>query len=118
MVAALVGACTSSVQAPAQPAPPGGGAPPGTALGVFPPNATRVTARVRQVSGDTLTLEIEDARQARADLPMGPANGTIQVVSREPLPAGLAGRRIEATVSLTGDTQASRWFVSDIRMLP
>jgi hypothetical protein len=118
MVAVLVGACASPAQAPAQPMPPGGGAQPGTALGVFPPNATRVIARVQQVSGDTLTLAIEDARQAQPDLPMGPANGTIQVVSRETLPAGLAGRRIEATVKLTGDTMASRWFVSDIRTLP
>jgi hypothetical protein len=85
---------------------------------VFPENATRVTARVRNVSGNTLTLEIQAARQARPDLPMGPAAGTIEAVSREPLPSGLAGRRIDATVTLVGDTQASRWLVSDIRTLP
>ena len=118
MIAVLAGACASPVHAPAQPAPPRGGGQPGTALGVFPPNATRVTARVQKVAGDTVTLEIEDARQARDDMAMGPANGTIQAIAREPLPAALTGRHIEATVTLTGDTLASRWFVSDIRVLP
>ena len=111
VVAALLGASASPVPAllptAAQPA-----------LGVFPANATRVTAQVRKVSGHTLTLEIQDARPARSDQPMGPAAGTIEAVSPEPLPAGLAGRRIEATVTLVGDTQASRWLVSEIRTLP
>ena len=124
VVAALVGASTVPLhplfQASAQPTLPRGGGQPsqGPALGVFPENATRVTAMVQNVSGNTLTLEIQAVRQARPDLPMGPAAGTIQAVSREPLPSGLAGRRIDATVTLVGDTQASRWFVSDIRTLP
>ena len=122
MIAVLAGACASPVHAPSpavgQPAPPRGGGQPGPARGVFPPNATRVTAKVLQVSGDTLTLEIEDARQAQPDVAMGPANGVIEAVSRDPLPAGLAGRRIDAIVTLTGDTLASRWFVSEIRTLP
>jgi hypothetical protein len=97
-----------------------GGAQPGSgpALGIFPPNATRVTAKVQKVSDDTVTLEILDARQARPDVAMGPAAGTIEAVSREPLPAGLVGRRIEATITLAGDTQASRWFISEIQSLP
>ena len=118
MVAVLAGACASAVHAPAQPAPPRGGGQLGPALGVFPANASRVTATVRKVSGNALTLEIQDVRQARADLPMGPAYGTIEAISREPLPAELAGRRIDATVTLVGDTQASQWFVSEIRTLP
>ncbi len=120
MVAVLAGACASPVQAPAQPAPPRGGSQPGSgpARGVFPENATRVTAIVQKISGTTLTLEIQDARQATPDLPMGPAVGTIDAVSREPLPAGLTGRRIEATVTLVGDTLASRWFIAEIRTLP
>ena len=120
VVAALLGASASPVpQAAAQPVPPrGGGQPGGPALGVFPANATRVTAQVQKVSGHTLTLEIQDARPARSDRPMGPAAGTIDAVSPEPLPAGLAGRRIEATVTLVGDTQSSRWLVSEIRALP
>ena len=116
MVAMLAGACASPVRAQA----PRGGAQPGgaEALGVFPENATRVTATVRRVSGDMLTLEIHDAHQARPDRPMGPAVGTIDAVARETVPAGLAGRRVEATVSLVGDTRESRWFVFDIRTLP
>ncbi|HEU5194596.1 MAG TPA: hypothetical protein VFW70_07630 [Methylomirabilota bacterium] len=123
VVAALVVASASPVTslypAAAQPVPPrGGGQPRGPALGVFPANATRVTARVQKVSGNTITLEIEDARPARPDLPMGPAAGTIEAVSSEPLPAGLTGRHIDAMVTLVGDTQASRWLVSEIRTLP
>jgi len=118
MVAVLAGACASPVDAPAQPIPPRGGGQPGPARGVFPENATRVTGIVQRISGTTLTLEIQNARQATPDLPMGPAVGTIEATSREPLPAGLAGRRIEATVTLVGDTLASRWFISEIRTLP
>jgi hypothetical protein len=118
VIAMLAGACAAPAHSPSpalgQPAPPRGG----TALGVFPPNATRVTATVQKVNGDTLTLEIHDVRQARPDLPMGPAYGTLTAVSRESLSPGLAGRRIEATVTLVGDTQKSQWFVSEIRTLP
>src|SRR5215813_14316966 len=107
MVAALVGASALPLPAlypaAAQPVPPRGGSQPGgPALGVFPANATRVTAQVQKVIGSTITLEIQDARPARPDLPMGPAAGTIEAVSPEPLPAGLAGRRIEATITLVG----------------
>jgi hypothetical protein len=143
MVAAvLAGACASPVaQAPpgaaGQPAPNAGALPgPGPALGIYPPNATRVTARVLRRAvyaaeslpprpyvppGTTLyalTIEIQDARQARPDVAMGPAVGTIEAFSRDPLPADLVGQRIEATVTLAGDTRASRWLISDIRPLP
>jgi hypothetical protein len=103
-----------------QPLPPRGAQPgAGPARGVFPPNATRVTATVQKVSGDTLTLEILQARQARPDMAIGPAVGTIDALSREPLdPALAAGRRIEAVVSIVGDTLASRWVISEIHILP
>lgn len=116
MVAVLASACASPVHAQG---PPRGGQPGGAeALGVYPENATRVTAIVRRVSGDTLTLEILDARPAQPDRPMGPAVGTLEAVARERVDTALAGSRIEATVSLVGDTRASRWLVFDIRPLP
>lgn len=117
-LAATVSLVAAAPLAVAQPAAPG--AP---ALGIYPQNATRVTAHVlRQHTYATepryaVTLEIESARQARADLPMGPAAGTIEAFSREPLAAALAGRRIEAVVTITGDTLASRWLISDVRVL-
>jgi len=67
---------------------------------------------------DAVTIEIENARPARPGVETGPAVGTIEAFSRDPLPPGLTGRRIEATVTLTGDTLASRWFISEIRTLP
>ena len=73
---------------------------------------------MQKVSGDTLTLEILEARQARPDVAIGPAVGTIEAVSRGLLDPALAGRRIEAVVSIVGDTLASRWLISEIRPLP
>src|SRR5438093_5170386 len=125
MVAVLAaGACGPSFPSPgrtaSQPLPPRGAQQPGPgpAGGVFPPNATRGFATVQKVSGDTLTLEILEARQARPDVAIGPAVGTIEAVSRGLLDPGLAGRRIEAVVSIVGDTLASRWLISEIRPLP
>jgi len=125
MVAVLAaGACGPSFPSPgrtaSQPLPPRGAQQPGPgpARGVFPPNATRVIATVQKVSGDTLTLEILEARQARPDVAIGPAVGTIEAVSRGLLDPALAGRRIEAVVSIVGDTLASRWLISEIRPLP
>jgi hypothetical protein len=143
MIAVVAGACASPVPAPtpalSQPRPPAGTDQPGQgpALGVFPPNATRVTAKVLAQRTykteslpadpyvgelpptlDAVTLEIEDARPARANVAMGPAVGTFEAFSRDRLPAGLAGRRIEATLILAGNTLAHRWFISEIRTLP
>ena len=140
--ALAVGASAGPLRPPgpaaAQPAaPPAPAAQAGRpALGVFPPNATRVTATVvRQgttvaeylpaqpdvPAGTTLpslTIEIQTASQARVDLPVGPAVGVIDVVSREPLPPALIGRRIDAEITLVGTTRASRWVISHIRALP
>jgi len=104
---------------------------------VFPENATRVTATVLAQKTyrsdalpaypyvgelpptiDAVTIAIQDARPARPGVEMGPAVGTIEAFSRDPLPPGLTGQRIEATIVLAGDTLASRWFISDIRTLP
>jgi hypothetical protein len=67
---------------------------------------------------DAVTIEIEHARPARPGVEMGPAVGTLEAFSRTPLPPGLTGQRIEATITLAGDTLASRWFISDIRTIP
>ena len=134
----LLGAAVSVVDAAGSapgPSPRPGGRS-GPALGVFPANATRVTARVVarktyavdslagrpaiDVSGssiEALTLEIQEARPARPDVAMGPAAGTLEALSREPLPAIAVGQRIEATVTVVGDTQAHRWLISDVRVL-
>jgi len=85
MVAVLAGACASPVHAPAQPTPPRGGSQPGPARGVFPENATRVTAMVlaqKTYRSDTLppypyvgelppsidaiTIAIQDARDRKS----------------------------------------------------
>jgi hypothetical protein len=128
------GACTATSLVQSPPGGPGQ-APAGPALGVYPPNATRVTARVLKQAvytaaappsgpaippGTTLhalMLQIQDARPARADVAMGPAVGVIEAFSPAPLAPGLVGRRLEATVTLAGDTASSRWFISDIRIL-
>ena len=108
----------------------------GPALGVFPPNATLVTATVLGQGTTTadylpaqpdipagttlhsLTLDVQTARQARGDRPVGPAAGVIEVVSTQPIAGGLVGRRIEAELTLVGTTRASRWLISHIRPLP
>jgi hypothetical protein len=120
-----VGACASPLQAPpfatGQPLPPSGGAQPGRGLpplGVFPPNETRVVGRVLAATGSSVTLEILDARPARPDIAMGPAVGTIDAVARDPIDRALVGRRIEAVLTLIGDTRSSRWLVTEIRTLP
>ena len=137
VVALLVGVSVSPAHASASaPRPPRHGPTSGPALGVFPVNATRVTARVvaRKTyaadalpdrpsidaagpSIEALTLEVQEARPARPDVAMGPAAGTLEAFSREPLPSIAIGQRIEATVTLVGDTQAHRWLISDVRVL-
>jgi hypothetical protein len=107
----------------------------GPALGIFPPNATLVTATVMGQGTTTavylpsqpdipagatlhsLTIDVQTARQARGDLAVGPAAGVIEVVSPQPIAAGLVGRRIEAELTLVGTTRASRWMISHIRPL-
>jgi len=121
-----VAACVGSVHAAS-------GA--GPALGVFPANATLVTAKVMRQGTTTadylpaqpdipagatlhsLTIDVQTARQARGDLAVGPAAGVIEVVSPQPIAAGLVGRRIEAEITLVGTTRASRWMISHIRPL-
>jgi hypothetical protein len=68
-------------------------------------------------SVEALTLEIQEARQARPEVSVGPAAGTIEAFAPDPLPPVTAGQRIEATLVLIGDTQAHRWLVSDVRVL-
>src|SRR5437773_7503151 len=75
MVAVLaVGACASPVQAPAravgQPPPSGDGqgGGPGPALGIYPPNATRVTAHVVRQTDRTRSEEHTSELQSHHDL--------------------------------------------------
>lgn len=46
------------------------------------------------------------------------AGSTVEAFSCHALPAELTGKRIEAILTLAGDTRATRWWVSHIRVLP
>ncbi len=111
-------------------------APP--ALGEMPPNASRVTATVLRRTvwppgslADvrpavrpnrafySLTIETQSAAPDSPDLPSLARPGmTLEVFSSESLSAHLVGKKITATVQLTGDTQGTRWQISNLQVLP
>ena len=118
----------------AREAPAPHAAPARRAVGIIPPNASRITATVVQrsvwppgsLSGvrpavrpdrthASLTLEILSAA------PVDPAVGSqarpgmvIEAFSPEPLAADLVGTVITAVVELTGTTLGTRWLISGI----
>ncbi len=116
------------------PVNPPGPAAPAPALGVIPPNGSRVTATVRQrvvwppgsLAGTqpavrpnrtwySLTLDVVGAAPAAPTLASLARPGTvIEVFSSEPLSDELVGRAIAAVVELTGTTQGTRWIISEI----
>jgi hypothetical protein len=111
-----------------QAAPP----PPGS----VPPNASRVTGIVRNVSvwppgslrgtlppfppNETFysvlveiqTSDPDDAQLANLAQP----GGVIEAFSSAMLASDLTGRKITATLRLTGDTRGVRWLISDVRL--
>ena len=110
--------------------------PPSPALGIIPANASLVVGTVltRTIwTPDTLLgsqpplppnrtwysiqLRIESVIQARPDLPSMAELGVIEAFSGEPLPSELLGSRVEARLELVGDTRATRWRISDIRVV-
>jgi hypothetical protein len=128
----LASGCTAPAVAQA-PAPPAGG----PALGILPPNASRVVARV--IKHDvyppgsprtsrrplhpartfySFTLEIQTAAPAREDQgSMAQSGVVVEAFSETPLPTGVVGRRVEAIVSRIGDTRSSEWLITDVQPL-
>ncbi len=116
---------TLSQMAPPPPAP-------------VPPNASRVTATVRKyavlppgslkktlplVSPDqtlySLTVEIHTSQPENSGLESFARPGTIiEAFSTDEFASDLVGKKIEATLSLTGDTRGVRWQISKVRTLP
>jgi len=64
-------------------------------------------------------IEIHTAAPERAGLDSRAQPGmVIEVFSTEVLASDLPGKRIEATVELTGDTQGVHWRITNVRVLP
>ena len=125
---AWVGCSTLSAQSQVAPPPP---AP-------VPPNASRVSATVRTrtlwspgslqnttppVPPDqtlySLKVEVHTSVPQNLDLDSLAQPGiVIEAFSSEVLPSELVGKKIRATLKLTGDTQGVRWWISNVRVLP
>jgi hypothetical protein len=118
---------------PGAPGPAGAPPPPG----LVPSNASRVVADVLHYSvspppapRDTPPVHPEHVRSsltiiilASADQSLGQSNlavpgSTVEALSCGALSPGLTGKRIEAILTLTGDTQGTRWWISNVRVLP
>lgn len=104
----------------------------------MPPNASRVFATVRKYSvwppGSlqntrppvppdqtlySLTVEIHTSAPEKSDLDSLARPGVvIEAFSADVLGTDLVGKRIEATLELTGDTRGVRWRISNVRVLP
>lgn len=110
------------------------GMPP--APGVIPPNASRIVGVVvaeatwppgsllgsrPAVHPDqtlySLTLRVEHVAPAFPTMSSVAQGGVVQAFLSSPPPPGLVGKTIEALLELRGDTQATRWWVSDIRIV-
>jgi len=128
----IAGGATACTTAPA--AAPARSAPAATpAPGKMPPNASRVTARVLRhtvyppgsivarppvrpnATVYSLTLDILSVDPGAPDATITAVPGTLEAFSYDPLSAELVGREIEAVVALTGDTRATRWFITSIQ---
>jgi hypothetical protein len=103
-----------------------------------PPNASAIGATVLACSGTAapsgeesvppvipgrplyaLTLEIHAAGPTAAGLASYARPGLrIDAFSQEAVTPALVGKRIRATLTLTGDTRGRRWWVSDVHELP
>ena len=107
------------------------------ALGITPPNGSRITARVLKytvwppgsLSGTrpavrpnqtlySVMLEIQTSAPVQTDLSSVAQPGSvIEAFSFDLLAAGLTGKTIAAVVQLTGDTMGRRWQIANIRVL-
>lgn len=67
----------------------------------------------------SLVIEIHTAAPEQAGLDSRAQPGmVIEAFATEMVAADLPGKRIEATVALTGDTRGVRWRIANIRVLP
>ena len=114
---------------------PGGAPPP---PGRVPPNASRVVADVLKhsiwapgtlgnagppVQPDqvlyTLSVSIiSSAAPTSAGRNLAWPGSTVEAFSCVPLASDLTGRKIEAILTLTGNTRGTRWWISNVRTLP
>ncbi len=103
-----------------------------------PPNASRVVATVLGQSvwppgslANTLPLVPADQTfySLRVDVhaveagqpaleSFGRRGMVVDAFSEDPLGSDLAGKKIEATLKLAGDTRGVRWWISNVRVLP
>jgi hypothetical protein len=123
------GAPPEGAQEPARGAPP----PPG----LVPPNASRVVAEVLKLAvwapGTLPTMPRVESQQALYSLTLaivsstpqksGQRNlarpgSTVEAFSSAPLARELAGKKIEGVLTLTGDTRGTRWWISNVLVLP
>jgi len=66
----------------------------------------------------SLIIEIHTAAPERTGLDSRAQPGmVIEAFTTEMVAADLPGKRIEATVALTGDTRGVRWRIANIRVL-
>jgi hypothetical protein len=106
--------------------------------GPVPPNASRVIAAVLKhsfwppgslknalppVPPDqthySLLIEINESVRENADLDNLARHGAvIEAFSSETLASNLVGRKIEAIIRLTGDTDGVRWWISNLTVIP
>ena len=61
---------------------------------------------------------ISSAAQTSAARNLAWPGSTVEAFSCAPLASDLTGGKIEAILTLTGDTRGTRWWISGIRTLP
>ena len=103
-----------------------------------PPNASHITATVRQYAAwppgslkrsmppvppahtlYALWVEIHTAEPANPELDSLAQSGlVIEAFSADVLTSEVVGKQIQATVKLTGDTRGMRWWISSVHVLP
>ena len=103
-----------------------------------PPNASCITATVRKQSvwppGSlqnttppvppnrtlySLTLEIHTSDPENAGLDsLARPGGVIETFSSDVLASDVVGKKIKATLKLTGDTRGVRWQIANVHVLP
>ena len=126
-LAAVVSSVANYAAAAAEPVP-----------SAVPPNASRVTAIVRNhkvwppgALGNAEPIVAPDARFWSVQLELLTAmegergaahlaepSRTVEAFSDQPISADLVGKRIAATLTLTGSTTGARWMIKDFNGLP
>ena len=133
-LASGIAACAAELHSTGERPPAVRSGPAAPAVGTMPPNASRITATVRQravwppgslagirpaVRPDrtlySLTLEVVTSAAAAPTVEnLARPGSVIEVFSSEPVSDDLIGTTVGAVVELTGTTEGTRWLVSDI----